>query len=99
MSQGGGTSQSITPRRRGRSLFVWPHGARINSNFQFVYDSLRFVTDIKMKIMHAVETSYEFDTSQAPENIGRNASRAQALLSKMRFVYRVRLFSPQFMAN
>ena len=52
-----------------------------------------------MKIMHAVETSYEFDTSQAPENIGRNASRAQALLSKMRFVYRVRLFSPQFMAN
>ena len=47
-----------------------------------------------MKIMHAVETLYEFDTSQAPESIGRNANRAQALRTKMRFVYRVRRFSP-----
>ena len=69
------------------------HAARINSDLQFVYDSLRFITDLKMNIMHAVESFYGFDTSQASESIGRNSSRAQALLTKMRFVYRVRLNS------
>ena len=69
------------------------HASRINSDLQFVYDSLRFITDLKMNIMHAVESFYGFDTSQASESIGRNTSRAQALLTKMRFVYRVRLNS------
>ena len=52
-----------------------------------------------MKIMIAVESFYEFDTSQAPESIGRNASRAQALLTQTRFVYRVRLMAPPFLVN
>ena len=98
MSQGGSTSKSITSKRRGRSLF-WPHVARINSDFQFAYDSLRFVTDIKMKMTHAVEYMYEFDTSQAPESIGRNATRAQALLTDMTFVYRVRFIVFPFSAS
>jgi len=49
---------------------------------------MRFLTDIRAKIMHAVESLYDFDTSQAPESIGRNSSRAQALRTKMTFVYR-----------
>jgi hypothetical protein len=57
---------------------------------------MRFVTDIKMKIKHVVESSYEFDTSQAPNS---NASRAQALLTYMNFVYRVRLIASLFAAN
>jgi hypothetical protein len=81
-------------RRDGEVLGPFlPYVARINSDFQFVYDSLSFITDIKMKIMHAVESFYGFDTSQASENIGRNTSRAQVLLTEMRFVYRVRLNS------
>ena len=98
MSQGGGTSQSVSPRWSGRSL-LWPHVARINSDFQFVYNSLRFLTDIKMKIMHAVEFLYEFNTSQTPESIGRNAIRAQALRTNMNFVYRVRLIVSPFSGN
>jgi len=46
------------------------------------------LTEIKAKIKHFVQSSYEFDTSRTPDSINRNASRAQALLTKMTFVYR-----------
>ena len=52
---------------------------------------MELVIDIKKKIEHAVETSYEFDTGRAPDKIRRNKGRAKALLSEMTFVYRVRL--------
>ncbi|KAF8471404.1 hypothetical protein DFH94DRAFT_201400 [Russula ochroleuca] len=55
---------------------------------EFVYSNMRFLTDIKTKIKHAVQSSYGFDTSRAPGSIGRNARRAQALLSRMTFIYR-----------
>ena len=62
-------------------------------DFQFVDNSMRFFTDIKKKIMYTVQSSYGFDTSRAPDSIGRNARRAQALLSRMTFIYRVRLIA------
>ena len=68
-----------------------PRGAQTHTDFQFAFDSMELVTDIKNKVEHAVETSYEFDTSRAPDKIRRNIGRAQALLSEMTFVYRVRL--------
>ncbi|KAI0274555.1 hypothetical protein BGY98DRAFT_992531 [Russula aff. rugulosa BPL654] len=43
---------------------------------------------MKMKIKSVVESSYEFDTSRAPDSISRNASRAQALLANTTFFYR-----------
>ena len=45
---------------------------------------------MKTMIKHAVDFSYEFDTSRAPDSIGLNASRAQAWLDKATFIYRVR---------
>ena len=60
---------------------------------------MSFIADIKLKIMQAVETSYEFNTSQAPESIGRNATRAQKLLTNMTFIYRVRLIASMFSAS
>ena len=54
---------------------------------------MKLLTDMKTKIKHAVASSYEFDTSRAPDSIGRNASRAQALLDKATFIYRVRLIA------
>jgi hypothetical protein len=45
---------------------------------------------MKMKIMHAVESLYGFDTSRAPDIISHNARLAQALLTNMAFIYRVR---------
>lgn len=47
---------------------------------------MRLLTDIKMKIEHAVEFWYEFDASRSPHS---NARRALSLLTKMTFVYRV----------
>jgi hypothetical protein len=60
---------------------------------------MTLITDIKSRIEHTVESLYEFDTSQAPNSISRNATRAQALLTKMTFVYRVRLIASPFVAN
>jgi hypothetical protein len=50
---------------------------------------MKFLTDIKMKIMHAVEHLYGFDTSRAPESISRNATLARGLLTNMAYIYRV----------
>jgi len=66
---------------------------------QFTCSSMKFLTDMKTKIKHAVEYSYEFDTSQAPDSISRNASRAQALLADTTFIYQVRLIASPFAAN
>jgi len=55
---------------------------------EFTCSSMRFFADMKMNIKHAVEFSYEFDTSRAPDSISRNVSRAQALLAKTTFIYR-----------
>ena len=98
MSKGGHTPQPTPSRQKGRSPFL-PHMARIHSDFQFVYSSMRFIRDIKMKIKHAVQSSYEFDTSQAPDIISRNAIRMQALLTNMTFVYRVCLISSTFVCT
>ena len=65
----------------------FPHLARIYSNFQVVCTNVEFLTDIKMKIMHDVETLYGFDTTRAPHS---NARRALTLLTKTSFVFRVR---------
>ena len=57
------------------------------------------LTDIKTGTKHAVQSLYEFSTSRAPDSIGHNASRAQALLTNMTFVYRVRLIESSLVAN
>ena len=54
---------------------------------------MKFLTDMKTKIKQAVDSLYGFDTSRAANIIGRNASRAQALLTKTTFIYRVRLIA------
>ena len=65
--------------------------AQLHSDFQIKCDSMKLLTDMKTKIKHAVDSSYEFETSRAPDSIGRNASRAQALLASTTFIYRVHL--------
>ncbi|KAH9984984.1 hypothetical protein BJV77DRAFT_1071665 [Russula vinacea] len=54
---------------------------------------MRLLIDIKMKIKQVVEFWYGFDSSRASDSISRNASRAQALLANMTFVYRDNLGS------
>ena len=75
------------------------HVARIHMDFQFVYSSMRLLIDIKMKIKQVVEFWYGFDSSQASDSISRNASRAQALLANMTFVYRVCPIASPFVTN
>jgi Domain of unknown function (DUF6532) len=67
------------------------HVAQLNSDFQIKCDSMKLLADMKTMIKHAVDSSYGFGTSRAPDSISRNASRAQALLAKTTFIYRVRL--------
>ena len=65
------------------------HVTRLHSDFQIKYDSMKLLTDMKMKTKSAVEYLYEFDSSHAPQSISRNASRAQALLAETTFIYQV----------
>jgi hypothetical protein len=65
-------------------------------DFQFKCSSMKFLRYMKMKIKSVVETSYEFDTSRAPDSISRNTGRAQALLANTTFIYRVRLIASHF---
>ena len=76
-----------------RHVSFLSHVARLNSDFQFTYSSMEFLTDMKMKIKPAVDSSYEFNTSKTLDSIGHNASRAEALLSKATFIYRVCLIA------
>jgi hypothetical protein len=57
---------------------------------------MKLLNDMKAKTKPAVEYSYEFDTSHAPQSISRNASRAQALLAKTTFIYQVYLIVSHF---
>jgi hypothetical protein len=68
-------------------------------DFQFVDSSMSFFTDIKKKIMYTVQSSYGFDTCRSSDSIGRNARRAQALLSDITFIYRVRLITSPRVVN
>jgi len=54
----------------------------------FLDKSTKLLINMKMKIMHAVESLYGFDTSRAPDIISHNARLAQALLTNMAFIYR-----------
>ncbi|KAH9965687.1 hypothetical protein BGW80DRAFT_1343800, partial [Lactifluus volemus] len=54
----------------------------------FKNSGMSLITDIKMKIMHSIESYYGFDTSLAPHSISFNASRAYILLTDMTFIYR-----------
>ena len=72
-----------------RHVCFLSHVARLHSGFQFTCSSMKFLTDIKKKIKPDVDSLYEFDTSRAPDSIGRNARRARALLTKATFIYRV----------
>ena len=80
-------------------LIYLPHGAEIYLGFQFVYSNMGLLTYFKADIKHAVESSYGFDTSRAPDIISRNAYRAQKLLTNMTFIYLVRHISSPFIAN
>jgi hypothetical protein len=75
------------------------HVAQLHLDFQFTYSSMMFLAEMKTKVKAAVESSYEFDTSQAPDSINHNASRAQALLTKMSFIYKVCLIAFPFSVN
>ena len=70
-----------------------PPAARLHSDFQIKCDNMELLAEMKAKIKPAVDSLYEFDTSQAPNSVSRNASRAQALLAKTTFIYRVRLMA------
>ncbi|KAN0116039.1 hypothetical protein V8E52_006345 [Russula decolorans] len=54
---------------------------------EFKCGSMELLNDMKTKTKSAVESSYEFDSSHAPQIISRNASRAQALLAETTFIY------------
>jgi hypothetical protein len=69
------------------------HMAQLHPDFQFKCSSMKLLNDMKTKIKSAVESSYGFDTSRAPDSISRNASRAQALLPNATFIYRVCLIA------
>jgi hypothetical protein len=63
---------------------------------QFSDTKLLININMKMKIMHAVQSSYGFDTSRAPDSIGHNTRLAHALLTNMTFIYRVRPIAQPF---
>jgi hypothetical protein len=86
-------------RQDEEASFFLSHVAQTHSDIQFVYSSMGFITDIKVKVEHIVESVYELQTSQAPNSISRNARCAQALLTNMTFVYGVRFIASLFTAN
>ena len=51
-------------------------------------------TELKPKIITLVEYMYNFNTSQAPASITRNATRTRELLRDMNFIYPVRRHYP-----
>jgi hypothetical protein len=48
------------------------------------------LSEMKTKLKHAVQTLYEFDPNQTARSISYNVARANELLTKMAFIYRVR---------
>lgn len=73
--------------------------AQPHLDFQFNCSSMKLLKDIKKKTKFVVESLYEFDTSQAPQSISRNATRAQALLAEITFIYQVHLVVSPFVTN
>ena len=69
------------------------------TNSQFVVSSITLLTDMKRRVMHHVESFYGFGSSRAPTIISRNTSHAQALLTDMTFIYRVRPTTPPLTAH
>ena len=67
------------------------HMAQLHLDFQFKCSSMELLNDMKTKAKSAVESLYNFDTSQAPQSISHNTRRAQALLAKTSFIYQVNL--------
>ena len=78
-------------RQDEEACFFLSHMAQLHVSFQFKCSSMKLLDDMKTKTKSAVESSYEFDSSQAPQSISRNASRAQALLAETTFIYLVYL--------
>ena len=68
------------------------HMAQLHLNFQLIKcSSMDLLKDMKTKIKYDVKTLYEFDCRQTPRSVSYNAYRAQALLAKKTFIYRVYL--------
>ena len=65
------------------------HVTLLHPYFQIKCDSMKLLADMKTKTKHAVDSLFGFETGQAADSIGRNASRAQALLDKTTFIYQV----------
>jgi len=76
-----------------RHVSFLSHAPRLHSDFQIKCESMKFFADMKTNIKHAVDSAYEFDTSRSADSISRNVRRAQALLAKTTFIYRVRLIA------
>jgi len=84
-------SPNLLRRNEEACLFFLSNMAQLYLDFQFKCSSIELFNDMKTKIKSAVESLYEFDTSQAPKSISRNARHAQALLADTTFIYRVNL--------
>ena len=51
---------------------------------------MKLFMEMKKRIIPAIEFLFGFDTSRAPDRVSHNAELAQALLTNMAFIYRVR---------
>jgi len=89
---------NLLPKGEEACLFSVTHGLA-SLGFQFICSSMTFLTYMKTKIQRVVVSSYEFDTSRAPNSISFNARRAQALLTRMTFINEVRLILSPFASN
>jgi hypothetical protein len=89
LSKDRGIFWSITRTGLGKSCLLLDV-ARLHANIQLVVNSMTLIAAMKKKISRPVESLYGFDTSRAPESISKNAELAQALLTDMTFIYRVR---------
>ena len=69
------------------------HVTWLHSYFQIKCDSMKLLADMKTKTKCAVDSSFQFETGQAADSIGRNASLAQTLLDKTTFIYQVRVIA------
>jgi hypothetical protein len=60
--------------------------------------SMKLLINMKIKIMHVVESLYGFDTGRTPVSIGHNTRLAHALLTNVTFIYRVRPITSYYIA-
>ena len=57
---------------------------------QFTVNGMTLVSDMKMKLRHAVATQYEFDRNQSAGSINYNVAHTKELMTNMASIYRVR---------